>query len=72
MLAHKVQNGPEVYDAHAVDHLLHGCLEAFAGTFIVHLHLLLDLYEARPESMEEVRFEVVGVVLSNKLDDDAY
>ena len=61
-----------MHHAHAVNHLLHRRLEAFASTLPVHLDMLLDLDETRPERVEEVRLEVVRVVLSDKLDNDAY
>jgi hypothetical protein len=60
-----------MYDPHAVDHLTQRKLKGLAAPILVErVQLLLHLDEAVAQRVEEVRLEVVAVVLPYELDDD--
>jgi len=65
-----VEDGAEVDDTHAVDHLFHGLFESVA-VVVLHL-LLLDLNKAIAEGVEEVGLKVVRVVFADEFDDQGY
>jgi hypothetical protein len=51
-----------MYDTHTIDHLFHCSLQSLAAALGMGLQVLLDLDKSIAQGMEEIRFEVVGVI----------